>query len=92
MQPRHQCSKLLCGVPSIYAGLEKLRSLVQAECAAVLRSYATILVPSLLTAPRYFRGEVEFGVISQVRLPAAHAWGVPLALNIRIGHRRCSLC
>jgi ABC-type uncharacterized transport system fused permease/ATPase subunit len=33
----------------------------------VLRSYATILVPSLLTAPRYFRGEVEFGVISQAR-------------------------
>ena len=29
--------------------------------------YATILVPSLLTAPRYFRGEIEFGVISQVR-------------------------
>lgn len=28
-------------------------------------SYATILVPSLLTAPRYFRGEIEFGVISQ---------------------------
>lgn len=29
-------------------------------------SYATILVPSLLTAPRYFAGEVEFGVIAQV--------------------------
>eukprot|EP00798_Chlamydomonas_sp_ICE-L_P018046 gene18046-24463_t len=29
-------------------------------------NYATILVPSLLTAPRYFRGEIEFGVISQV--------------------------
>ncbi|KAK9809945.1 hypothetical protein WJX72_002230 [[Myrmecia] bisecta] len=29
-------------------------------------SYATILVPSLLTAPRYFSGEVEFGVITQV--------------------------
>ncbi|PNW87764.1 hypothetical protein CHLRE_01g001350v5 [Chlamydomonas reinhardtii] len=28
-------------------------------------SYATILVPSLLTAPRYFKGEIEFGVISQ---------------------------
>ncbi|GLC38395.1 hypothetical protein PLESTB_001582400 [Pleodorina starrii] len=28
-------------------------------------SYATILVPSLLTAPRYFSGEIEFGVISQ---------------------------
>ncbi|GAX77264.1 hypothetical protein CEUSTIGMA_g4710.t1 [Chlamydomonas eustigma] len=28
-------------------------------------SYATILMPALLTAPRYFRGEIEFGVISQ---------------------------
>ncbi|GFR44756.1 hypothetical protein Agub_g6087, partial [Astrephomene gubernaculifera] len=28
-------------------------------------SYATILAPSLLTAPRYFAGEIEFGVISQ---------------------------
>ena len=37
-----------------------------------LRSYATILVPSLLTAPRYFSGEVEFGVITQVRLSSLH--------------------
>lgn len=29
-------------------------------------NYATILIPSLFTAPRYFRGEIEFGVISQV--------------------------
>ena len=28
--------------------------------------HATLLLPSLLTAPRYFRGEVEFGVITQV--------------------------
>ena len=28
-------------------------------------SYATILVPSVLTAPRYFAGEIEFGVITQ---------------------------
>ena len=28
-------------------------------------SFATILIPSLLTAPRYFAGEVEFGVIAQ---------------------------
>jgi len=27
--------------------------------------YATIIIPSLLTAPRYFAGEVEFGVIAQ---------------------------
>ena len=31
-------------------------------------SYVTILVPALLTAPRYFAGEVEFGVITQVPL------------------------
>ena len=30
--------------------------------------YATILVPSLLTAPRYFAGQIEFGVIAQARL------------------------
>ena len=27
--------------------------------------YATVLIPSTMTAPRYFRGEIEFGVISQ---------------------------
>ena len=30
--------------------------------------HATLLLPSLLTAPRYFAGEVEFGVITQVPL------------------------
>jgi vitamin B12/bleomycin/antimicrobial peptide transport system ATP-binding/permease protein len=29
-------------------------------------SYATILVPSIVTAPRYFAGEIQFGVVSQV--------------------------
>jgi ABC-type uncharacterized transport system fused permease/ATPase subunit len=29
-------------------------------------TYATILVPSVVTAPRYFRGEIQFGVVSQV--------------------------
>mmetsp|Transcript_14977 Transcript_14977/g.45203 ORF Transcript_14977/g.45203 Transcript_14977/m.45203 type:complete len:636 (-) Transcript_14977:410-2317(-) len=29
-------------------------------------SYATILLPALLTAPRYFAGDIEFGVIAQV--------------------------
>ena len=28
--------------------------------------HATILLPSLLTAPRYFEGKIEFGVITQV--------------------------
>lgn len=30
-------------------------------------TYATILVPSAVTAPRYFAGEIQFGVVSQVR-------------------------
>ena len=29
--------------------------------------HATYLLPSILTAPRYFAGEVEFGVITQAR-------------------------
>ena len=33
--------------------------------------HATYLLPSILTAPRYFAGEVEFGVITQAR--AVHA-------------------
>lgn len=28
-------------------------------------SYATILAPSLITAPRYFAGEIQFGVVAQ---------------------------
>ena len=31
-------------------------------------SYATILAPAFITAPMYFRGEIEFGIISQVLL------------------------
>ena len=31
--------------------------------------YATILAPAMLTAPRYFAGEIEFGVIAQARRP-----------------------
>lgn len=30
-------------------------------------AYATIVVPSVVTAPRYFAGDIQFGVISQVR-------------------------
>ena len=29
-------------------------------------SYVTMLIPPLMTAPRYFAGELEFGVITQV--------------------------
>lgn len=32
-------------------------------------SYVTMLLPPILTAPRYFAGEIEFGVITQVGLP-----------------------
>jgi vitamin B12/bleomycin/antimicrobial peptide transport system ATP-binding/permease protein len=28
--------------------------------------YATILVPPVIIAPRYFRGEIQFGVVTQV--------------------------
>ena len=35
------------------------------SCWTNLYTYATILIPSLLTAPRYFAGELEFGAISQ---------------------------
>jgi putative ATP-binding cassette transporter len=37
-------------------------------------SYATILLPSLLTAPQYFAGKIEFGVIAQVRRQAPTCW------------------
>ena len=38
-------------------------------------SYATILVPTLIMAPRFFAGEVEFGAISQVLCcPLPSAW------------------
>ena len=30
-------------------------------------SYSTILAPAFITAPMYFRGEIEFGIISQVK-------------------------
>lgn len=33
-------------------------------------SYATILAPAVITAPMYFRGEIEFGIISQVLPPS----------------------
>ena len=35
-------------------------------------SYVTMLIPPLLTAPRYFAGEVEFGVITQVLYHPLH--------------------
>lgn len=40
-------------------------------------SYATILAPAFITAPMYFRGEIEFGTISQV-LPCSALW--PLSM------------
>lgn len=31
-------------------------------------SYATILIPSLVLAPEYFKGNIEFGTLTQVSL------------------------
>ncbi|NJR43086.1 MAG: hypothetical protein HC767_10945 [Akkermansiaceae bacterium] len=31
--------------------------------------YATILVPPIVIAPSYFAGEIQFGVVTQVRWP-----------------------
>ncbi len=41
----------------------------QDTCAADQTPCAQILVPSLLTAPRYFAGQIEFGVIAQASAP-----------------------
>lgn len=42
--------------PSCLSGLELWRNVY---------NFATILIPTVLTAPRFFAGEVEFGVIAQ---------------------------
>ena len=34
-----------------------------------LYTYSTILVPSLVTAPQYFAGAIQFGVVTQVCPP-----------------------
>ena len=41
--------------------------------------HATLLMPALLTAPRYFRGEIEFGVITQV-------WHCRVSVHLYFGH------
>lgn len=57
--------------------------------------YATILVPSLVTAPRYFSGEIQFGVVTQVCAPPStypHS-RVSQKSNrtvIAVGAQRCS--
>jgi hypothetical protein len=68
-----------CGMLHIQHMLSMNVNLLTIDCVLVLLTvkhcsmalalcrYATILVPSLLTAPRYFAGEIEFGVIAQVR-------------------------
>lgn len=41
--------------------------------------HATLLMPALLTAPRYFRDEIEFGVITQV-------WRCQISIHLYLGH------
>lgn len=36
-------------------------------------SYITMLIPPLMAAPRYFAGELEFGVITQACCPGEAA-------------------
>ncbi|EIE26584.1 ATP-binding cassette transporter [Coccomyxa subellipsoidea C-169] len=45
--------------------------------------HATILLPSLLTAPRYFEGKIEFGVITQVYFAFSR---IESALNYILNH------
>ncbi|KAK9916830.1 hypothetical protein WJX75_007512 [Coccomyxa subellipsoidea] len=45
--------------------------------------HATILLPSLLTAPRYFEGKIEFGVITQVSFAFSR---IESALNYILNH------
>ena len=59
--------------------------------------HATLLLPSLLTAPRYFAGEVEFGVITQVRSTAQTCgtlWSIYVFLQLssilRLSNTACS--
>ena len=46
-------------------------------------SYATILVPSVMCAPLYFSGKMQFGVISQVTTSFNH---IEAALNFLVNH------
>jgi putative ATP-binding cassette transporter len=46
-------------------------------------SYATILVPSVMCAPLYFAGKMQFGVISQVTTSFNH---IEAALNFLVNH------
>lgn len=57
------------------------------RCMLNLDRYATILVPSLLTAPRYFAGKIEFGVIAQV----PHCCITGACLRMRAESRACIL-
>jgi ABC-type uncharacterized transport system fused permease/ATPase subunit len=65
--------------PEQACALDRLRAVVITQLARIRWAalleiwrntyvYATILVPSLVTAPRYFAGEIQFGVVTQVLL------------------------
>ena len=47
-------------------------------------TYATILIPSAVTAPQYFSGKVQFGVISQVSAAAQTAHRICRAARLRV--------
>lgn len=74
--------------------LHKLDRLVRVRRSAILwtaglslwtnaYSYATILVPSVMCAPLYFAGKMQFGVISQVTTSFNH---IEAALNFLVNH------
>jgi len=74
--------------------LHKLERLVRVRRSAILwsaglslwtnvYSYATILVPSVMCAPLYFSGKMQFGVISQVTTSFNH---IEAALNFLVNH------
>jgi hypothetical protein len=96
--------------PEQACALDRLRAVVITQLARIRWAalleiwrntyvYATILVPSLVTAPRYFAGEIQFGVVTQVLLLATPALlrsacrsPVPLPVNqVSVSQRTCRM-
>ena len=53
-------------------------------------SYATILAPAVITAPMYFRGQIEFGIISQVCPQLVVQTSHIMTDSIQTSHRHCA--
>lgn len=67
----------------VQTAAERIRWSALYDLWTSIYNYATILAPSLLTAPRYFSGEIEFGTISQ----ASYAFSsIESALSIIINN------